>query len=144
MNLLKRWLSRRRPAEPEHLRQGRLGEEAAYRHLCRLGYTVVARNYRTRNGRGEVDLIAWHDQKLVFVEVKTRSSEEFGTPESAVDSRKRRQIVRAAGEYLRRAGLEWGCARFDTVGVAWGEPIRIEVYRDAFSRRPVARQRSRY
>jgi len=78
------------------------------------------------------------------VEVKTRSSEEFGTPESAVDSRKRRLMVRAAGEYLRRAGLEWGCARFDTVGVVWDEPIRIEVYRDAFSPRTVAGPVSRY
>ena len=124
--------------EPVNIRHGRLGEDAAYRHLRKLGYTVVARNYRPRDGRGEVDLVAWDKSQLVFVEVKTRSRDDFGAPESAIDSRKRLRIVRAADDYLRRAGREWSCARFDTVSVILRDPVEIEVHKDAFSRRSAA------
>jgi len=118
---------------PQHLRTGREGELAAYRHLRRLGYTVVARNYRTRDGRGEIDLVAWDGDQLAFVEVKTRTREEFGEPESAIDHRKRQNILRAAADYLRRAGRAPDCARFDTVGVILRNPVRIEVRKDVFS-----------
>ena len=137
MKLCSLLFSRRAGSEPEHLRLGRLGEDAAYRHLRRLGYTVVARNYRTRDGRGEVDLIGWDGEQLAFIEVKTRTTEEFGAPETAIDRRKRLNIIRAAGDYLRRADREWACARFDTVSVIWRDPIQIEVQKDAFSRRSV-------
>ena len=116
------------------MERGKSGEAMAYRHLRKLGYTVVARNYRTRDGRGEVDLVAWEGEQLVFVEVKTRTREEFGAPESAIDSRKRQHIIRAAEDYLRRAGLERACARFDTVSVILRQPIEVQVRRDAFSR----------
>ena len=123
---------------PEHLRRGRLGEDAAYRHLRKLGYTVVARNYRTRDGRGEVDLIGWDRDQLAFVEVKTRSTEQFGAPEAAVDPAKRTNMIRAAGDYLRRAGIDWSRARFDTVSVVVSRhEIEIRLQRDAFSRRSV-------
>ena len=139
---LPRLLAERGPAEPEHLRRGRMGEDLAYRHLRKLGYTVVARNYRTRDGRGEVDLIGWDKQQLAFVEVKTRGHEEFGSPEAAIDSHKRLNIIRAASDYLRRAGLEWSCARFDTVSVIWRDPVEIEVQKDAFTRRSGTRARA--
>ncbi len=127
------------PAElPEHLRRGRQGEDLAYRHLRKLGYTVVARNYRTRDGRGEVDLVAWDGPQLVFVEVKTRTREDFGAPEDAVDAEKRRHLLRAAEDYLRRSGQDRACARFDTVSVLLREPVEITIYRDAFSLRNVA------
>ena len=138
MKLLSWLFDRGRAEEPEHLRLGRMGEDAAYRHLRKLGYIMVARNYRTRDGRGEVDLIGWDGEQLAFVEVKTRISTDFGAPEDAIDSRKRLNIVGAAGDYLRRAGLEWSCARFDTVSVIWQTPVIIEVHKDAFSRRSVA------
>lgn len=128
-------LWRDRAADPEHLLRGRRGEELAYRHLRKLGYTMVARNYRTRDGRGEVDLIGWDQDRLAFIEVKTRSSDEFGSPDSAIDSRKRLNIVRAASDYLRRAGLEWDSARFDTVNVLLRNPAEVEVLKDAFTRR---------
>jgi len=132
-------LFERRPApEAEHLQRGRQGELTAYRHLRKLGYTVIARNYRTRDGRGEVDLIGWDGEYLAFIEVKTRRTDEFGAPEASIDSRKRQNILRAASDYLRRAGLEWSCARFDTVSVVWREPVEIELQKDAFSRRSVA------
>jgi len=121
--------------EAEHLRRGRLGELAAYRHLRRLGYTVVARNFRTRDGRGEVDLVAWDGPELVFVEVKTRTRDEFGAPETAVDSNKRNQIRRAAQEYLRRSGRAPARVRFDTVSVMLRDPLEIEVHKDSFLER---------
>ena len=123
---------------PVAIRNGRRGEDLAYRHLRKLGYTVVARNYRPRNGRGEVDLIAWDGPHLVFVEVKTRSREDFGSPESAVDAEKRRHILRAAEDYMRRAGHQGACARFDAVSVMLREPPEITVHQDAFSPRSVA------
>lgn len=135
MRLRGRLFERGMPDEPEQARQGRRGEEAAYRHLRKLGYTVVARNYRTRDGRSEVDLIGWDREQLAFVEVKTRGTGEFGSPESAVDSSKRLNIIRAAAEYLRRAGIDWSCARFDTVSVIGRERFEIEVRKDAFTRR---------
>ena len=126
---------RRGKEEPEHLRRGRMGEDAAYRHLRKLGYTVVARNYRSRDGRSEVDLIGWDRGQLAFIEVKTRASRDFGAPDSAIDSPKRLNIIRGAAEYLRRAGLEWSCARFDTVSVVGSDPVEIELQKDAFTRR---------
>lgn len=135
----------RRRGGPEHIERGILGEEAAYRHVRKLGYTVVARNYRTREGRGEVDLIGWDADQLAFVEVKTRSSGEFGDPDAAVDIPKRTNMIRAAADYLRRAGLDWSRARFDTVSVVIGRRgAEVQLQKDAFSRRsvvPAARAR---
>ncbi len=122
-------------SQPLHLERGSRGERAAYRQLRKLGYTVVARNYRTRDGRGEVDLIAWDGQDLVFVEVKTRSRTEFGSPESAIDLEKRRRIIRASREYLRRSGCRPASVRFDTISVLLREPLELELHRDAFSER---------
>ena len=82
-------------------------------------------------------LIGRDGEWLAFIEVKTRSSSEFGSPDSAIDSRKRLNILRAAADYLRRAGLEWDCARFDTVNVVLRDPAEVEVLKDAFTRRSV-------
>src|ERR1700720_3302248 len=86
---------------PEHLRTGRRGEEAAYFYLRKLGYVMVARNYRTPNRRGEIDLIAWHKDVLCFVEVKTRTTRDVKPAEAAVDRDKRRDLLAVAREYLR-------------------------------------------
>jgi putative endonuclease len=91
----------------------------------------VARNYRPRAGAGEIDLVAWHREKLVFVEVKTRAGAEFGQPDRAVDAEKRLHLRRAARDYARRAGAEWEQTRFDIVAVVLS-PRRIEWVRDAF------------
>src|ERR687886_2157622 len=74
---------------------GRRGEDIAHRHLQREGMTVVARNYRTATGSGEIDLVAWDGEMLVFVEVKARATVEFGPPDRAVGSMKREAMVRA-------------------------------------------------
>ena len=119
---------RRRSGAADH---GRLGEDMAHRYLRGHGCTVVARNYRPRSGNGEIDLVAWHREKLVFVEVKTRDTAEFGQPDRAVDADKRQSLARAARDYARRAGVEWPQVRFDIVAVILAPP-RIEWLRDAF------------
>jgi len=111
---------------------GRVGEDLAHRHLRRRGCTVVARNYRTPSGSGEIDIIVWEGDTLVFVEVKTRSTSDFGEPERAVDVQKREKIRRAAQDYLRRVEVEWKQARFDIVSIVLAKPPRIDWIRDAF------------
>jgi putative endonuclease len=119
---------RRRAMAADH---GRVGEDLAHRFLRRRGCTIVARNYHTRSGSGEIDLVAWQGPTLVFVEVKTRRSEEFGAPELAVDAEKRFHLRTAARDYARRAGVPWEQTRFDIVSVLL-EPPRMEWIRDAF------------
>jgi putative endonuclease len=110
---------------------GRIGEDLAHRYLRRHGCTIVARNYRTRSGSGEIDIVAWQGETLVFVEVKTRDSAEFGAPGRAVDSDKEQHLRAAAGDYARRAGVEWVRTRFDVVSVVL-DPPGIEWIRGAF------------
>ena len=111
---------------------GRRGEDLAHRFLQRHGYRVVARNYRPPGAGGEIDLIAWHGGALVFVEVKSRASEEYGTPDRAVDRVKQEHIARAARDYARRAGVPLEHARFDVVNVVMANPPQLEIVRDAF------------
>jgi len=118
---------------PAHQRTGIRGEEAAYFHLRKLGYVVVARNFRSPRHPGEIDLIAWHHDVLCFVEVKTRTSHDVKTAESAVDRHKRREIAQVARDYLRRSAPEcqW---RFDIVSVYYGgrsSHPQIEVFANA-------------
>ena len=121
-------LRRRRYAD----NHGRIGEDLAHRFLRARGCTVVARNYRTLSGSGEIDLIVWDGSCLAFVEVKTRASAEFGPPESAVDAGKRERVERAARDYARRADIPWRDTRFDIVSIVLDRPPRIEWLRDAF------------
>ena len=86
---------------PEHLRTGRRGEEAAFFYLRKLGYVMVARNFRSPNRRGEIDLIGWHQDVLCFIEVKTRTTHDVKPAEAAVDRDKRHEVLAVAREYLR-------------------------------------------
>jgi putative endonuclease len=122
--------ARLRAWKPDHA-AGRRGEDLAHRHLQQVGYTIVARNWR--GAGGEIDVVAWHQERLVFVEVKSRSSDDFAPPERNIDQSKERALLRAASEYARRAEVEWEKARFDVVTIVFGPPCRIQVYRDAFS-----------
>jgi len=123
--------ARRRRIDPDFA-AGRRGEDLAHRFLRRHGFTIVARNYRRRAGAGEIDLVAWENDQLVFVEVKTRATSEFGMPEEAVDSEKQVYLVRAARDYLRRANIDWDAVRFDIVSVLLTKPPAIRLIRDAF------------
>jgi putative endonuclease len=120
---------RRRTHRHDH---GRIGEDLAHRYLRGRGCTIVARNYRTRAGSGEIDIVAWQGPVLVFVEVKTRASAEFGAPEAAVDAEKRKRLQHAARDYARRAGVEWEKTRFDIVSVVFTQPPAIEWMQNAF------------
>lgn len=119
--------------KPRHLRVGTRGEEDAFFHLRKLGYEIVARNYRTPRCRGEIDLIGWDDDVLCFIEVKSRTSREVKPPEAAVDRHKRREIAAVAREYLRRLppSCQW---RFDIVSVYYDGSVsrpQFEVFRNA-------------
>ena len=94
---------------------GQLGETLAVRYLLDQGYAVVERNYRKRFG--EVDIIAREQQTLVFIEVKTRNSQQYGSPFDAVDGRKQRQLTRIARDYLQTHRHDEGEARFDVIAV---------------------------
>ncbi|MBI4552313.1 MAG: YraN family protein [Candidatus Latescibacteria bacterium] len=95
--------------------RGARGEAIAARFLAAKGYEILDRNYRA--GRGELDLIVRQDDCLVFVEVKTGSSRQFGPPETWVDVRKQRRVTRAAVRYLQTHGLNDAACRFDVVGI---------------------------
>jgi putative endonuclease len=117
---------------PDHLRTGRRGEEAAYFHLRKLGYIMVARNFRSPNRRGEIDLIAWHGDVLCFVEVKTRTSRDVKPAEAAVDRDKRYNLLAVAREYLRHlpASCQW---RLEVISVYYDQRSsqpQIELFRN--------------
>lgn len=103
------------PARAPHLERGRLGERAARRHLTALGLKFLTANFRTR--RGEIDLVFRDGACLVFVEVKTRSSEDWNRPAAAVNAGKRRRLTRAALDYLARIKHPSVAVRFDIVEV---------------------------
>jgi len=104
----------RRPL-PLHLRHGILGERAARRHLKRLGLKFLLANFRSP--RGEIDLVFRDGECLVFVEVKTRSSEEWVRPAAAVNAEKRRLISQCALDYLKMLKNPQVKIRFDIVEV---------------------------
>jgi putative endonuclease len=101
--------------EAEHLRFGRLGERAAKKHLRRHGLKFLTANFRSE--RGEVDLIFRDADCLVFVEVKTRASEEWSRPAAAVDAKRRRRLSRTALDYLTLLKNPQVKIRFDIVEV---------------------------
>ncbi|MCX7819023.1 MAG: YraN family protein [Kiritimatiellae bacterium] len=109
-----------RPVSPR--RPGEWGERVAECHLRRAGIRIIGRNVRVGR-RDELDLIGWDSDTLVFVEVKTRASEEFGPPVSAVGPAKRRHLSRAAVRFLRGRyrGPPPAYLRFDVVEVV-GRP----------------------
>ena len=101
--------------KPEHLRRGALGECAAKKHLLKLGLKFLAANFRSE--RGEIDLVFRDSDCLVFVEVKSRSSEGWTRPASAVDARKRRLLSQTALDYLKLLKNPAVKIRFDIVEV---------------------------
>jgi putative endonuclease len=112
---------------------GRRGEKAAARYLQRLGYVIVARGQRA--AIGEIDLVAVDGRTVVFVEVKTRTTQDAGHPSDAVDDAKQRRLTRLALSYLQRHDLLECRSRFDVVAVTWGDANQrplIEHYANAF------------
>lgn len=127
-------------SKPPHLLTGERGEDLAYFHLCRLGYTVVARRWHSPRLRGDLDLVAWDGDTLVVFEVKTRTAYDLAPAESAVDEGKRRMLRRMALAYRRRLPEPWRDeipVRFDVLSV-YDLPGRtdFEHIRDAFPLSP--------
>jgi putative endonuclease len=101
-----RFFADRNSPKPAHLLTGERGEDAAYFHLRRLGYTIVARRWRTERLAGDLDLVAWDGPTLVIFEVKTRTAaareEAFAPAETAVDPHKQQVLRKMASAYLRQ------------------------------------------
>jgi len=116
-----------------HADAGKHGEDLAHRYLRGQGLLIVGRNWRPPQGGGEIDLIACETSAsgdtLVFVEVKFRTSDEFGSPERNVDTDKQTALRRAARDYVRRARADPGRVRFDVIAITGNT---IEHMRDAF------------
>lgn len=129
-----RLLSRFSPARAEHLRRGSAGENLASRHLRRNGYKILYRNFRGRTG-GEIDIVCRDGDTLVFVEVKTRTREDFGRPLEAIRRDQQRRISRGALAWLRMLDNPDILFRFDVVEVMMVESAKpkIELVRNAFA-----------
>src|SRR5882762_8777374 len=112
-------------AKPEHLRRGDLGERAAEKFLKGQGMKFLTRNFRS--ARGEIDLIFRDQDCLVFVEVKTRSSEDWVRPAAAVNARKRRLLSQCGLDYLKLLKRPQVKIRFDIVEVLLAEGAIREV-----------------
>ncbi len=111
---------------------GQLGEDMAARHLQRLGYVILERNYRCP--QGEVDIIARDGERLAFVEVRARRGTAFGTPKESVTARKQARLVTVALNYLQEhsySDVDWG---IDVVALQFtprGVLQHMEVIRNA-------------
>ncbi|HYB37412.1 MAG TPA: YraN family protein [Mycobacterium sp.] len=107
---------------------GALGEQAAVDHLTKLGLRILTRNWRCRYG--ELDVIAADPATgtAVFVEVKTRSGDDFGGLAQALTGRKVLRLRRLAALWLASQGESWAAIRIDVIGVRFGRRRRPEIY----------------
>ena len=110
---VKSWWSK--SEKPRHLQYGELGERTARKQLKRQGLKFLTANFRSP--RGEIDLVFRDADCLVFIEVKTRSSEEWTRPAAAVNAERRRRLTRTALDYLRLLRNPPVKVRFDIVEV---------------------------
>lgn len=106
---------------------GSIHEEKAKEYLEGLGFVILEKNFRTR--QGEIDLIGRENGELVFIEVKYRKSERFGLPEEAVDYKKQRKICRTSDVYRMKHGMGEVPMRFDVIADLNGE---MKLVRNAF------------
>lgn len=98
----------------EHNDLGRFGENLAERYLIEKGYKIAEHDWKL--GHSDIDIIAWDKNELVFVEVKTRNSEEYAAPEDWVDADKQKTYVRLADCYVKKNNVEEE-VRFDIIGI---------------------------
>ena len=110
---------------------GKFGENLAARHLKKLGYKIICKNYRTK--LGEIDIIAKEEDTIVFVEVKSRRTSTFGSPKYSITKKKQQQISKTALYYLKETNQSNVSARFDVVTVSSvNKKHDIEVIKNAF------------
>jgi putative endonuclease len=124
----------RRSREPAHLATGRRGERAAYFYLRRRGFIITARGWRTSRARGDLDLVAWENDTLCFIEVKTRTTRAIAPAEAAVDADKKRMLRKMAHYYLRQLPTTDVPIRFDILSIYFeaGKSADFELFRAAF------------
>ena len=114
----------------EHLVTGQKGEKDTLNYLLKQGYIILTTNWRFLHH--EIDIVAKENDVLVFVEVKTRTSIEFGDPEVFVDLKKQKKLIKAANYYIEQYNLNCE-SRFDVVGVyQHNGKTEIKLIRDAF------------
>lgn len=114
----------------QHNRLGQRGEKYATEYLMSRGYVIREVNWVS--GKFELDIVAYRDETIVVVEVKTRSSDDIAFPEEAVTTKKIRNIVRATDAYIRMNALDME-VRFDVISIVGKEPpYEIEHIEDAF------------
>lgn len=123
--------SRDEGCEVNRQETGKKAEDLAAEHLQAKGFLVIERNFRAKVG--EIDLIMRDGEDMVFVEVRARSSRDFGGAAASVDSSKQRKVVRAARVWLAARGWEGPC-RFDVVAVEGGRLEHIPAAFEADSR----------
>lgn len=109
---------------------GKRGEDLAAQFLRKQGFKILQRNCRSR--LSELDLIVRDGNAVVFVEVKTCTSETWGAPGDAVTFAKRKKLSKVARQFADRHRLNEFPLRFDVVEIVWGEPPKVTHYRDAF------------
>jgi putative endonuclease len=131
--------------QPRHLLTGERGEQEAFFHLRGLGYTVVARRWRSEQLTSDLDLVAWDGDTLVFFEVKARTARDRAPAESQVDPHKQRQLRKMAAAYLRQIPERYRASvpfRFDVLAV-YLLPCGTEFqhFPNAFPRQAPARRR---
>jgi len=116
----------------ERLRSGKTGEDSAVAFLGKKGYRVIERNFK--NDLGEIDIIAWDKGTLCFIEVKTRTSDIFGSPFESVTAAKQKKLIRTAQSYLKFTGQSDVKARFDVIAVMLTDARvqSIDIVRNAF------------
>ena len=126
--------ARRVPSRAPHLETGRRGERAAFFYLRRAGYRVVARGWRSSRTPGDIDLIAWDGDTVCFIEVKTRTTRDVATAESAVDEHKRHTLRRLARQYQRQLPDQNAPTRFDVLSIYFEKEkaAEYELFRGAF------------
>jgi len=112
-----------------HISTGNEGENRAIYYLEKKGYQVLEKNYRFK--RAEIDIIVSKENVLVFVEVKTRRTLKFGLPEESVNSKKSKNVIAAAENYIHETGWEKDI-RFDVISIALGTKVEIEHIKDVF------------
>jgi putative endonuclease len=117
------------PQRNNHLLTGQSGEASAAAFLQEQGYTILQQNYRA--GRAEIDIIARKGDLLVFVEVKTRATDRFGFPETAVSAKKEALLLAAAARFIEDTGWEQDI-RFDIIAITLGAAPVVHHIPDAF------------
>jgi putative endonuclease len=119
----------------KRLKLGKLGEDEAAKFIKKQGYRILQTNYKTKSG--EIDIIAEDKKVVAFIEVKTRTTGEYGSPLEAVNFHKQKKIIQVANQFLMNYKVENRECRFDIVAILapTEDPTtwEIDLIKDAFS-----------